>query len=88
MSEYILEKDHDYNAMFEIKYDFELVRNIMEALVKVSRQSDRKIEDLLERDAEKEKLITNMENKVYFLLKNEENIQKNSKVNKNNKKYS
>ena len=59
MSEFILEKEHDYKSLFEFKYDFELLSKLMEALVKVTRQSDKKIEDLMERDGEKEKLITN-----------------------------
>jgi hypothetical protein len=80
MSEFILEKDHNYNSLFEFKCDFELLRKIIEALVKVSRISDKKIEDLIERDVEKDKIITNLENKVYFLLKSEENLQKNTHV--------
>jgi hypothetical protein len=90
MSELILDKNLDYSSLFEFKYDFELLRQVIEALVKVSKVSNKKIEDLLERDTEKDKLITNLENKVFFLLKSEEIIQKNSQVkfllNKNFKK--
>jgi hypothetical protein len=81
MSELILEKNLDYNSLFEFKCDFELLRKIIEALVKVSKVSNKKIEDLIERDVEKDKLITNLENKVFLLLKSEEIIQKNSQVN-------
>ena len=79
MSEFI-HKDHDYSTLFNFKYDFELLRNIIEALVTVTKQTDKKIEDLLESDNDKDKLITNLDHKVHLLLKSEENIQKNSQV--------
>jgi hypothetical protein len=80
MSEFILEKEHNYNSLFEFKCDYDLLRKIIEALVKMSRISEKKIGDLIDRDFEKDKLITNLENKVYFLLKTEENIQNKTQV--------
>ena len=76
----MIKKEHNYNSLFEFKCDYDLLRKIIEALVKMSRISEKKIGDLIDRDFEKDKLITNLENKVYFLLKTEENIQNKTQV--------
>jgi len=54
MSEFILQKQHDYKNLF----NFELLSKIIEALVSDTNQSSKKIEDLIENDMEKERLIT------------------------------
>jgi hypothetical protein len=54
MSEYILNKEHDYKNLF----NFELVSKIIEGLVTVTNQSSRKIDNLIDNDRERDNIIT------------------------------
>ena len=56
MSEFILQKELDYETLFKI--DYSLLSKIIEALVTVTKQTEKKMEDLVDNDKENNKIIT------------------------------
>ncbi len=58
------EKDYDLNFLFKFSFDFEMLKEILFKLVKTNKDLQSKVNILEKKDKEKEKRISNLEDKL------------------------
>jgi hypothetical protein len=62
-----LDANIDLNSVFTLQYNFDMLKSILESLLKAQKQNNKKIKDFEEKLDEKDKKIMQMQNDMEFL---------------------